>query len=391
MHIVQLCPDSILPANRGGRVDQWRRLQGLVAAGVKVTLVNSEENNSKLRPQQQEYQTIDNLVHRHETFRVHQGRGGALKILNAARLPWHVAARTPEPKRFRELLDAIALVRADYLLLEGPWLGELALAARAETGIKLLYRSANIEHQYMFGQGIVSKGLATKLSLIASTIGLLEYQLHLMRKSTHVFDISADDIVYWKSKGIYNISWLPPICETPVIEPAAKKVISDVAFIGNLATPNNVKSVLFLVEKVLPILRSKINYIDLIVVGSNPSESLIAILKRNHVKLYSNVEDTLPFRTGSKVLVNPVATGSGVQLKTIDMLMSDSPIVTHPQGLRGLPDDIKRNFLVAKSPIEFSEKILFALTNGKIDTEERIKCRKIFAAENITSAFLEKI
>jgi polysaccharide biosynthesis protein PslH len=52
------------------------------------------------------------------------------------------------------------------------------------------------------------------------------------------------------------------------------------------------------------------------------------------VELCADVPDPTIYLFGAKVLVNPVMTGSGVQVKMLDMLMTDAPIVTASQGTR---------------------------------------------------------
>ena len=86
---------------------------------------------------------------------------------------------------------------------------------------------------------------------------------------------------------------------------------------------------------------------------------------------FFDVPSVNPYLFGAKVLVNPVSIGSGVQLKMLDMLMTDVPIVTRSQGVRGLPPEVVSQFDVVDATEEFASAILRRLEAPAIDAVER--------------------
>lgn len=61
-------------------------------------------------------------------------------------------------------------------------------------------------------------------------------------------------------------------------------------------------------------------------------------------------------------MLNPILHGSGVNIKTIDMLATGRPVVTTSLGARGLPADVIAELDTADTPEEFRSSILTALT-----------------------------
>ena len=104
-------------------------------------------------------------------------------------------------------------------------------------------------------------------------------------------------------------------------------------FVGELRLPNNVSGVRWLVDEVLPLLLQTRPDLVLSVVGSMPDDALRADLAANEsVRTFFDVPSVNPYLFGAQVSFNPVSIGSGVQLKMLDMLMTDAPIVTHSNG-----------------------------------------------------------
>jgi hypothetical protein len=285
------------------------------------------------------------------------------QLLQLQRLPWHCANRVPTAADARLLVKDFQCFSPDLLWLEGPWFGELALTVQKRHGTPLAYRSHNIEHLYLRSQARASGSLRNRVAWELASVGLLEYQRRLMAQAQVVYDISIDDFAWWRAAGVTNLYWLPPLSDRALREVDPHPEHADLLFLGNLQTPNNVNGVKWLVEEVMPkVLQAEPNR-SLTVCGSNPSEGLARYLKAfGFVRTAFNHPDPLALALGSRLCLNPVATGSGVQLKTIDLLSAGKPLITTSQGIRGLSSQMTKRALVADSSDEFAGAILTSST-----------------------------
>jgi hypothetical protein len=116
-------------------------------------------------------------------------------------------------------------------------------------------------------------------------------------------------------------------------------------------------------------------------VGSNPSVSLRQRLEAEAwVELQSDVEEPMRYVQGARLMLNPVSTGSGVQLKSVDMLMGYAPIVTFEQGVRGLTEEVRRQFCVASSERAFVDTVLEMIEDHSFAKTRRMPLRALSVA-----------
>jgi glycosyltransferase involved in cell wall biosynthesis len=383
--LVVFAPDIPWPANRGGRADVWRRIQALRSQGAAVLLVHLYEATGPLVPTQAEWAHVKQHVDAHECFAMRRGRALTLRrLLNARHVPWHAATRVPEPPDATRIRAAVQAFQPTAMWLEGPWFGELACRFADEFAVPLAYRSHNVEHRYLLGQARAAKRLRDQVAWRLTCVGLARYEQQLMRRADAVFDISIDDMQFWRERGIQGAHWLPPLPEMALTATPVPPVSGDIVFSGNLRTPNNLLGLRWLLGEVMPKVWQQVPQARLRVVGSSPSAELRQELaSQERVDTDFDVPSVQPYVLGASVLANPVFVGSGVQLKTLDMLSTDVPIVTRSQGLRGLPADLRNLLRVADDADAFAQALVAARTGPDPWVQARAGFRRQFSAAGI--------
>lgn len=392
MRIAVFSSDIPYPANRGGRADVWRRILAFRRLGHEVMLVNLFEPTGAMAPTAEHLNAVDDVVSARFSFPIKRGAWRTLmQLATAWHTPWHAATRMPTPAEQAELLRRARTFRPDLLWLEGPWFGRLVLDLARALDCEFAYRSHNIEHQYLWRQASVAMRLRDRLAWRLACIGVRAFERQLMNHAAAVFDISTDDMHFWQQQGVQRLHWLPPLPELAIEGRPQKVVAGDIVFVGNLGTPNNVRGVEFLLKQVLPLVRQRHPHVRCAIVGSNPTQHVRSWVEQSQgVDLYANVAQPMQHLFGARVLVNPVMTGSGVQLKMLDMLMTDAPIVTCPQGTRGLPDSIAGLVAVATTPREFSTAVCSALAgSAPCDLQARRHARRMFSADAVDTALVQ--
>lgn len=387
MRIAVFAPDCPYPPDRGGRADVWRRLLALGLGGHELMLVHLFEPSGPLAPKPQDLAAMDGRLARRFAFPIKRGRWRTVRQLAASPwLPWHAATRVPDGDELARLDEALRDFAPDLLLLEGPWFGEMVRRTAKLLSVPYVYRSHNIEHRYLRGQARAARHWRDRIAWRLACIGLERYELALMREARHVLDISQEDRAFWAARGVTG-SWLPPLPEQAFRDRPVQVQPSDLLFLGNLRTPNNIQGLRWLVAEVLPLLRARRPDVCLTVVGSRPSPELVAELNAQPgVRLRADQPDVLPWLFGARVLVNPVATGSGVQLKTLDMLMTDAPIVSRAQGLSGLPDSFAALLRIAETPAAFADAAWAALQEPVAVDPARVAARTMFMPAGVNEA-----
>lgn len=388
MRILVCAAYTPYPPAGGGRADVWRRIQAFAKLGHAVMLVHQFDPAGPHVPTAKHFAEMDEVLEARFSYPV--DRSPVRVVKRAAeiwRLPWGAAKAMPASVQKVELDAAVTRFQPDLIWLDGPWLGAVGTRLASGHGLPIAYRSHNIEHVYLRRQAKASTNPGKQVAWRLATIGLKRYEFSLMRAAHKVLDISLDDLAYWEGEGLRHGRWLPPLPEFALTGPPSEVIPGDVVFVGGLRLPNNIGGLRWLMNGVLPLVREVRPNVTLSVVGSSPLPDLAAELEANPaVQTFYNVPSVYPHLFGAKVLANPVSVGSGVQLKMLDMLMTEAPIVTRSQGARGLPPECVAQFEIADTAKDFAAAILRRLDSPGVVRDERERSRQPFTIEAVGEA-----
>ena len=388
MRILVCAPYLPYPPRGGGRADIWRRIEAFTRLGHEVMLLHQYDAQGTLKPAPHTFSEMDGVLTARYSYPIRRDRRSTIRqLVGMGRLPWHAAKASPRGEDVARLREAVRSFRPDLVWLDGPWMGEIGRPIAQEYGVPLAYRSHNVEHLYLRRQAAASASFRNRIAWRLAAIGVKRYERQLMSAADRVFDISLDDREYWTRRGLAQIEWLPPLPELALENLCAPVVVSDLLFVGGLSLPNNVAGVRWLVDEVLPRVRSVRPRATLTIVGSSVGDVLRYDLSIDPAVItHYDVPSVSPFLFGARVLVNPVSIGSGVQLKMLDMLMTDAPIVTRSQGVRGLPTEFAAQCVVAESAESFAAAIVRVLDDASIDTAARERARRRFTLAAVADA-----
>lgn len=390
MKLIVIANEAPYPANHGGRVDVWHRICALKAAGAEIFLIFWSGDAPDELPAAQALARLRQEVVDLSYYVIH--RSVAERITRAWRLwrwPSHVASRVLARSDRKVLLEKVRVFRPDAVWLDGIYGGVLAAELAETLAVPLFCRSHNIEHLYMSRQVAKAAYLRDRLAWGLNLLHLRSFELGTLRRAARFFDISMDDVQFWRGLGLSNGAWLPPMMDpgsaarlsAPWEEPPA----FDVGYLGNLFAPNNVEGVLWLLEEIVERLRVTRPGLRMFVAGARPVDKIVEATQRHGITLLANPESGVPVLRTARVLVNPVFAGSGVNIKTVEMLFTPAQLVSTTQGLTGLPGEVTRHFHCADAPDAFAGAILqgLAVPEGNL-AAERAEARRLFSFAGAT-------
>ncbi|MEM9256111.1 MAG: glycosyltransferase [Pseudomonadota bacterium] len=132
---------------------------------------------------------------------------------------------------------------------------------------------------------------------------------------------------------------------------------SGLMFIGGFAHPPNEEGILWFIDYILPIIRKELPEVHLYVVGSDPSERLLA-QANDGVTVTGYVEDVSGFFNDCRVFVSPLLHGAGVKGKIGQSFSYGLPVVTTTIGAEGMQLKDGHNALITDSESEFARKVV---------------------------------
>lgn len=393
MRLLLITNEAPFPANHGGRVDVWRRLRALRAQGFEVFLVFWCGDTEDEQPRAQDLARMREEVADLRVYVIHRRwRERAGRLLNLWRYPSHVASRRLDAPQRKSLDEVLRQFRPEAVWLESIYGGVLAREVAERHRIPLYCRSHNVEHQYMARQYAKAHHVKERLGILMNRVGLRAWETRLLSEADAFFDLSADDLAFWRSQGLTRGHLLPPLVDDDFAAGLSAPMQGpghDVAYVGNLRTPNNVDGVLWFLQQVVPLLRQQRPDLSVVVAGSTPVPRVIEACAAVGARLVPSPADVLPWLRDARVLVNPVFAGSGVNIKSIEMLFTSARLVSTAQGLQGLPEPARQCFDVADTPQAFARAVLAGLapTTGAADVHaQRKSAREAFGPASLRVA-----
>lgn len=370
MKIVHILHELPYPPNSGIRCDMARRLEAFTALGHTVFAIAWTTSGDVPAHAFDAVASLERETAHVALLPIRLDlRTKARRVWNLLRYPSYVAARIPPAAERAALIARVRAFAPDVIWLEGIHPAWIALELKRQLAVPLLYRAHNIEHQYLSEQARLARTARLKLALTAGTWGLERMERAIHTAALRVFDISADDLQFWRHRGFRNNEWLPPqpdpaIVATSQLDSRSRDI--DLLFVGSLSSPNNIVAVRWFLEAVHPLVKAAIADVRLVIAGRAPSRDLIAHAAAAGVEVIANPTDVVPVFARGRVMLNPILHGSGMNIKTVDMLATGQPVVTTTKGARGLPDEVKIELKIVDSAPDFAAATIAAVTRARV-------------------------
>jgi polysaccharide biosynthesis protein PslH len=353
--ILVVSSDFPFPANHGGRVDIWNRIQVLKRMGLKVDLictVSEEPNNENI-----EYvkKFVNNIF-------ISKRDSSLLNLVSF--YPFQMKSRK-NLMAYSNKLD-----KYDFVLLESEYVYPIIMNRRYSK--KYILRVHNDEAKYLKSLFRSTNNHFRKIYYFLEFIKFNIVNKEIKKKINNFIFISNDEFKEFKNKyPSSNSAFLPT--DVNINQMKSKRNTSKkVLFIGSLFMVNNQEGIIWYLNNVHP----KLNDIDkyeLLIAGNSRGEdiswlkTLIDGLK--NVKFYDSPEDLDFLYEESSVFINPMLNGAGVKLKTIEALKNGLPVVSTRIGAEGTGLEHGKNILISDDSQEFAKMIKVLLESPSLIKE----------------------
>jgi polysaccharide biosynthesis protein PslH len=134
-----------------------------------------------------------------------------------------------------------------------------------------------------------------------------------------------------------------------------------IVFSGTLDFRANVDALHWMVNEVMPLVRTHVTESMLIAVGRRPHKSLLALQAAGSLALTGEIADTRPYLCGAHVYVVPMRIGGGVRLKVLEAMSLMVPVVSTSMGLEGIEGMRLEYAQVADTATEMANAIVATL------------------------------
>ncbi|MGQ3091245.1 MAG: glycosyltransferase [Methylophilus sp.] len=279
---------------------------------------------------------------------------------------------------YRKFLKGRVKVGDDKLVKIGRWLTGRERAAVSNEILKIkpdvvfvdtIFRSFDFKtlapgcKTVLIGHDVFFERCASMIStgLTPSPMITQELEIGVISQYDDVIAITDHDGAIYQSNHIKNVHVLAsPISKRASVP--AKSQTKDLFYLGSRAH-HNVSGLLWFLNEVWPSILATDPQVTLYVVGS-----VCELIPKtfSNVKLLGMLDDFTQICDVSAVAINPVLSGSGLKIKTLDYLANGLPCITTELGAEGFRMGSEDGpILIANNAEDFSRIILSLIHDGE--------------------------
>jgi sugar transferase (PEP-CTERM/EpsH1 system associated) len=159
-----------------------------------------------------------------------------------------------------------------------------------------------------------------------------------------------------------KISIVPNGVDTGHFENSHVSKKYDIVFAGNMNYPPNIAAAIFLVEEILPKLKSQFPNVTVLIAGANPSTEVLNLATES-ITVSGWMNDIREAYCESRVFVAPMFIGAGMQNKILEAMSSELPVITTTLAAEAFKEKNLSKVLEANSSFEFAKAIQYYLLN----------------------------
>lgn len=262
----------------------------------------------------------------------------------------------------------------EFLLLEkikqiNPDLVQFEYLPMAQYKDGLTIKSILTEHQlgflYLKKEMNIEKNAFKRLLLYARYKRLMNYELKALRKFDSVVFLNNKEAEcsslgfksFVSSMGVDTKYFVP---DKSILQD------TDLIFIGNFDSFQNVDSMRFFVNYIWPLIRKNRPNATFKIVGYKSKEKLDFLKNEHGIEIIGYKDDVRDFIDRAKVFVVPARLGAGMKGKVLEALSMEKPVVATSLGVDGYRGDILKAIRIADTPKDFADNVLALIENEDI-------------------------
>lgn len=204
----------------------------------------------------------------------------------------------------------------------------------------------------------------------AETRRLIRYENLMFDLFDHSVIISAQDRDYIYHPQRERMAVVPNGVDTAHFTPQRIAPHYDLLFTGNMNYPPNIDSVLYLVQKVLPIVRRQRPQTSLLISGVDPSPAVRDLAHSDQrIEVSGWVRDIRSSYAAARIFVAPMQIGTGLQNKLLEAMAMRMPCITSTLANNAVGADPGRSILIGNTPEDYATHIL-RLLGDPIEREQ---------------------
>lgn len=369
MHILWITLESILPANTGGRIGVFKRLEQLSRTN-EIYLYYPYDNELELT---QVNELKKYCIKVYPYSRTKNRKHGLLKLL---KYPFTVGSREFSSMKL-DIQECIKNNKIDIVNVDFPHMCVNLLGLNLK--IPIVLNEHNIEWKVYKTIANSHTNFIMKALYYIDSFRLKKYEDSLLKKInfSKITFVSSRDMQAMIDEKLVDKD---RACLIPV--GADIQDINDVShdgnniiFVGKMSYGPNIEAAKWFTKEIFPRIKEHIYDVKFYIVGKDPTEE-VEKLRAKDVIITGMVPDIKKYYEIADLVVLPLKNGGGVKVKLLEAISYNKPIVSTSIGVEGTYFD--SNYIPISDEPELFAKLCERILNDKktYPTKEVYACFK---------------
>jgi polysaccharide biosynthesis protein PslH len=147
--------------------------------------------------------------------------------------------------------------------------------------------------------------------------------------------------------------------------------VRGIVFTGAMDYWPNIDAVSWFAERIFPAVRDAVPHAQFTIVGSRPTEAVLALARQPGVVVTGGVPDVRPYIAHAACAVAPLRIARGVQNKVLEAMAMARPVIASAQAAEGIRAVAGCDFILARGEAEFAHAVVAQLQSGSAATQAR--------------------
>ncbi len=389
MRILQLCHKPPYPPDDGGSIAMHQITRGLLDQGIEVKVMALAPSGT--------HGKLDNIPSGYvretqfESFPINTRVKALPAFFNLFTRESYNISRFYCKKFSERLGEVLKEEPFDIIQLEGLYLAPYIPVIRQHTGTTVLFRSHNIEHFIWERMAKTTVNPLKKLYLKILAARLKSFEMKTVHRVDGLLAISPVDLRFFEKNGFTQPSVTIPVGMDPDISKKTDVVKENTVFhIGSMDWRPNQEGLKWFLETVWPLVTNNNRSLHFLLAGKNIPDMFYQF-QGEHVTIAGMVPDALAFMQSNQLMVVPLRSGGGMRVKIIEGMAAGKAIVSTSIGAEGIDCTHGENILLADTPQEMADAILFCFSNQEVMKEIGEKARSFVNERHAMKQIIHKL
>lgn len=372
MKILWITLESILPANSGGRLGVFKRIEQL-SKTEDIYLFYPYDSDSEL-------QYIDEIKKYCKEVHAYSRKANKKSaLLNLFRYPYTVSSRNIKDMQ-NDIKKCIKENNIDVINVDFPHMCVNLMNNNIK--IPIVLNEHNIEWKVYKLISNSQKNFLKKIMYYIDSFRLKKFENKILKKIKldMITFVSSSDLEIFKNN--YNkvksqLELIPVGADLRENTYIKEKQQKNIIFVGKMSYGPNIEAVNWFVNNVFYKIKKEYNDVKFYIVGKDPTEEILK-LSNEDIIITGKVDSVEEYYNLADLVVIPLLNGGGVKVKLLEAISFNKKIVSTTTGVEGTIYSNRNTIPVSDSDIEFANLCIKSLNNDEELLNKRKDAYEIF-------------